>query len=97
MSPWISVRKKVSGMLKKPYKSWITKVATIAQFALGIDMGKLEEVVIEALKGSEKGLTLVEIAGKIGQPEKKVFRELRSLFEKGIVDTENRRYKLVKG
>ena len=60
-------------------------------------MGKLEEVVIEALKGSEKGLTLVEIAEKIGQPEKKVFRELRSLFEKGIIDTENRRYKLVKG
>jgi DNA-binding IclR family transcriptional regulator len=60
-------------------------------------VGKLEEVVIEALKGSEKGLTLVEIAEKIGQPEKKVFRELRSLFEKGIIDTENRRYKLVKG
>lgn len=60
-------------------------------------MGKLEEVVIEALKGSEKGLTLVEIAEKIGQPKKKVFRELRSLFEKGIIDTQNRRYKLVKG
>lgn len=60
-------------------------------------MGKLEEVVIEALKGSEKGLTLVEIAEKIGQPEKKVFRELRSLFEKGIIETENHRYKLTKG
>ena len=60
-------------------------------------MGKLEEVVIEALKGSEKGLTLVEIAQKIGQPEKKVFRELRSLFEKGIIETENHRYKLTKG
>jgi DNA-binding IclR family transcriptional regulator len=63
----------------------------------GIDVGKLEEVVIEALKGSEKGLTLVEIAEKIGQPEKKVFRELRSLFEKGIIETENHRYKLTKG
>jgi DNA-binding IclR family transcriptional regulator len=63
----------------------------------GIDVGKLEEVVIEALKGSEKGLTLVEIAQKIGQPEKKVFRELRSLFEKGIIETENHRYKLTKG
>jgi len=63
----------------------------------GIDAGKLEEVVIEALKGSEKGLTLVEIAQKIGQPEKKVFRELRSLFEKGIIETENHRYKLTKG
>ena len=60
-------------------------------------MGKLEEVVIGALKGSETGLTLMEIAEKTGQPEKKVFKELRSLFEKGIIDTENRRYKLIKG
>lgn len=59
-------------------------------------MGKLEEVVIEALKDCKTGLTLVEIAEKIGQPEKKVFRELRSLFEKGVIDTENRRYKLIK-
>jgi predicted transcriptional regulator len=57
-------------------------------------MGKLEEVVISALKDSGKALTLVEIAEKIGQPEKKVFKELRSLFEKGLIDTENRRYKL---
>lgn len=60
-------------------------------------MGKLEEVVVSALKNSEKPLTIAEIAGKIGQPEKKVFKELRSLFEKGIIDTENRRYRLVKG
>jgi DNA-binding IclR family transcriptional regulator len=59
-------------------------------------MGKLEEVVIEALKDCKTGLTLVEIAEKIGQPEKKVFRELRSLFEKGVIDTESRRYKLIK-
>ena len=59
-------------------------------------MGKLEEVVISALKGSDQGLTLKEIAEKIGQPEKKVFRELRSLFEKEIIDTESRRYRLLK-
>jgi DNA-binding IclR family transcriptional regulator len=59
-------------------------------------MGKLEEVVISTLKGSEQGLTLKEIAEKTGQPEKKIFRELRSLFEKGIIDTENRRYRLLK-
>ncbi|MEM2118695.1 MAG: helix-turn-helix domain-containing protein [Candidatus Bathyarchaeia archaeon] len=59
-------------------------------------MGKLEGVVISALKGSEQGLTLKELAEKIGQPEKKVFRELRSLFEKGVIDAENRRYKLAK-
>lgn len=57
-------------------------------------MGKLEAVVISALKDSDKALTLAEIAGKIGQPEKKVFKELRSLFEKGLIDTENHRYKL---
>jgi DNA-binding IclR family transcriptional regulator len=57
-------------------------------------MGKLEEVVIAALKDSGEALTLAEIAEKIGQPEKKVFAELRSLFEKGLIDTENRRYKL---
>ena len=59
-------------------------------------MGKLDEVVISALKKSGKALTLAEIAQTIGQPEKKVFKELRSLFEKGIIDTENRRYRLIK-
>lgn len=59
-------------------------------------MGKLEEVVITALKSSDQGLTLKEIAEKTGQPEKKVFRELRSLFEKEIIDTESRRYRLLK-
>jgi DNA-binding IclR family transcriptional regulator len=58
-------------------------------------MGKLEEVVVSALKSSDKPLTLVEIAEKTGQPAKKVFKELRSLFEKGIIDTESRRYRLV--
>jgi predicted transcriptional regulator len=60
-------------------------------------MGKLEEVVVSALKNSSEGLTLAEIAEKIGESEKKVFRELRSLFQKGMIDTENRRYKLSKG
>ena len=58
-------------------------------------MGKLEEVVVSALKSSDKPLTLVEIAEKTAQPEKKIYKELRSLFEKGIIDTENRRYRLV--
>jgi predicted transcriptional regulator len=58
-------------------------------------MGKLEEVVVSTLKSSSQPLTLVEIAEKTGQPAKKVFRELRSLFEKGIITTENRRYRLV--
>jgi DNA-binding IclR family transcriptional regulator len=60
-------------------------------------MGKLEEVVVSALKNSSEGLTLAEIAEKIGESEKKVFRELRSLFQKDMIDTESRRYKLSKG
>jgi len=60
-------------------------------------MGKLEGVVVSALKNSSEGLTLAEIAEKIGESEKKVFRELRSLFQKGMIDTESRRYKLSKG
>jgi DNA-binding IclR family transcriptional regulator len=60
-------------------------------------MGKLEEAVVSALKNSGEGLTLAEIAEKVGESEKKVFRELRSLFEKGVIDTGNRRYKLSKG
>lgn len=60
-------------------------------------MGKLEEVVVSTLKNSGEGLTLAEIAEKIGESKKKVFRELRSLFQKGMIDTESRRYKLSKG
>jgi predicted transcriptional regulator len=59
-------------------------------------MGKLEEAVVSALKSCDKPLTLVEIAEKIGAPEKKVYKELRSLFEKGLIDSENRRYRLLK-
>jgi len=59
-------------------------------------MGKLEEVVVAALKDSKQPLTLAEIAKKTGQPAKKVFKELRSLFEKGLIDTEGRKYSLSK-
>jgi predicted transcriptional regulator len=57
-------------------------------------MGKLEEAVISTLKESGKPLTLAEIAQRIGESEKKVFKELRSLFEKGLIDTQNRQYAL---
>ena len=57
-------------------------------------MGKLEDLVVSTLEGSDEGLTLAEIAERIGQSEKKVFKALRKLFNKGIIDSENRRYKL---
>jgi len=57
-------------------------------------MGKLEDLVVSTLESSDDSLTLAEIAEKIGQSEKKVFKALRKLFDKGMVDSENRRYKL---
>jgi len=58
-------------------------------------MGKLENLVVSTLKSSNEGLTLAEIAERVGESEKKVFKALRKLFEKDIVHSENRRYKLL--
>ena len=57
-------------------------------------MAKLDKLIISTLEGSNEGLTLVEIAEKVGQSEKKVYRILRKLFQKDIISTENRRYTL---
>lgn len=59
-------------------------------------MGKLESQIISVLQNSEKPLTLSEIALKLGVSEKKVFKSLRKLFEKGEIDCNNRRYTLAK-
>jgi len=55
-------------------------------------VAKLDKLVISTLEGSNEGLMLVEIAERVGQSEKKVYRTLRRLFQKGIIDSENRRY-----
>ena len=60
----------------------------------GVVMGKLENVIVSTLGGSNEGLTLAEIAERVGESEKKVFKALRKLFNKGIVDSKNRRYML---
>lgn len=57
-------------------------------------MAKLEDLIVSTLKSSAQGLTLAEIANRVGQSEKKVFKILRKLFQKGIIDSKNRRYKL---
>ncbi len=57
-------------------------------------MAKLEKLVISTLETSDEALTLAEIAERIGQSEKKVFKALRKLFEKEIIHSEGRRYKL---
>lgn len=60
-----------------------------------VKLNKVDELVISALKNSDKGLTLAEIAGKIGDSEKKVFKSLRKLFENEMISCQNRQYKLV--
>jgi len=59
-----------------------------------VTLNKVDELVISALRNSDKELTLVEIVEKIGESEKKVFKSLRKLFENEIVDCRNRQYKL---
>jgi DNA-binding IclR family transcriptional regulator len=61
-----------------------------------VNLNKMDTLIIETLKNSDKDLTLAEIAEKTGIPEKKVFTSLRKLFENEIVDCENRRYRLAK-
>ena len=57
-------------------------------------MAKTENLVLSALESSDEGLTLAEIADKVGESEKKVFKALRKLFEKGLIDSGARRYRL---
>ena len=59
-------------------------------------VGKLDEPVLELLQNSSQPLTLAEIAQKLGKPEKAVFRALRSLFEKGMIDAKGRQYTATK-
>jgi len=59
-----------------------------------LKLNKVDELVVSTLKSSDQGLTLAEIAEKIGESEKKVYRALRKLFGNEVVDCVNRRYKL---
>ena len=58
-------------------------------------LNKVDESVLSALKSADSGLMLAEIAEKTGEPEKKVFRSLRKLFENEMIDCKNHQYKLV--
>ncbi len=57
-------------------------------------MAKLENLIVSTLESSDEGLTLAEIAERVGQSEKKVFKALRKLFQKDVISSENRRYRL---
>lgn len=61
---------------------------------LGVIMGKLEETIVSTLKTTGDQLTLAELSERLGESEKKVFKALRKLFQKGQVESENRRYRL---
>ncbi|MFB0514647.1 MAG: helix-turn-helix domain-containing protein [Candidatus Bathyarchaeia archaeon] len=57
-------------------------------------MVKLENIIVSTLESSDDGLTLAEIAERVGQSEKKVYKALRKLFQKDVISSENRRYRL---
>jgi predicted transcriptional regulator len=58
-------------------------------------MAKLDEDVVALLKNSQP-LTLAEIAEKLGKPEKTIFKALRRLFQKELIDCIDRKYALAK-
>ncbi len=58
-------------------------------------MAKLDDDLVALLKNSEP-LTLAEMAEKMGKPEKQVYKAVRRLFEKELIDCINRKYSLVK-
>jgi len=57
-------------------------------------VAKLDNLIVSTLKSSDEGLTLAEIAERVGKSKKKVFKALRKLFQKDIISCENRRYRL---
>jgi uncharacterized membrane protein len=61
-----------------------------------VKLNKIDELVVSTLENSGNELTLAELAEKTGESEKKVFKSLRKLFEKEMVECKNRQYKLTK-
>lgn len=59
-----------------------------------VKLNKTDQLVVDALKSGE--LTLQEIADKTGEKPKKIFKSLRKLFENELVDTNARKYRLLK-
>ncbi len=57
-------------------------------------LNKVDEQVIAALKSKE--LTLAELSEKTGLHGKKIFRSLRKLFENEMIDSNARKYRLLK-
>jgi DNA-binding transcriptional regulator GbsR (MarR family) len=60
-----------------------------------VKLNKIDELVVKTLKTERKELSLQELAEKTGESSKKVFKSLRKLFENEIIDTKERKYRLL--
>ena len=60
-------------------------------------LSKIEKLVVSTLKDSDKELTFAEIVERTGESKKRVFKALRKLFEKDMINTGNRTYRLSNG
>jgi DNA-binding IclR family transcriptional regulator len=60
-----------------------------------VKLNKVDEAVVKTLKEG-KDLSLQELAEKTGLPAKKIFKSLKKLFEHNMVDTQARKYKLLR-
>ena len=56
----------------------------------------LEEKIVSLLEKSNSPLTLSEIAVQLEVPEKKVYKSLRKLFEKSMINCVSRKYAISK-
>jgi predicted transcriptional regulator len=59
-------------------------------------LNKNDEQVVAALKPMGTEMTMQEIADKTGIPSKKVFKSLRKLFENEMIDSNARKYRLLR-
>jgi predicted transcriptional regulator len=60
-----------------------------------LKLNKVDEAVVKTLKEG-KDLSLQELTEKTGLPSKKIFKSLKKLFEHNMVDTQARKYKLLR-
>jgi DNA-binding IclR family transcriptional regulator len=61
-----------------------------------VKLNKVDEAVVKTLKVEGKDLSLAELAEKTALPSKKIFKSLKKLFEHNMVDTQARKYKLLR-
>jgi predicted transcriptional regulator len=81
--------------IEKPQQTITQKLTNLGKGSVKnmVKLNKNDKLVLDTLKDGE--LTLQEIADKTGLKSKKVFKILRKLFEKELVDTKARKYKLI--